>query len=87
LYDDQDKALAWNRVKAEACPTCGTFDDEWLDPETKRYLDPPPYEVVRHTCPGCMSMDEEREGIEQEKADTRGLMLRLHRWDPLEHDY
>lgn len=51
--DDSELALAWKRVQAERCNSCGTFKDEWEDDR---------FAYIAHTwvCPGCENIENER---------------------------
>lgn len=71
--------------QGEVCPDCGTIDEEWRDPRTKRILDVPPYEVVPHECAGCVVVDEAVEQAKEKKTPTPGLHFRLRRTDPLDY--
>ncbi len=50
--DDRDKALAYQRWRAEVCPQCGTRESDWVDDE---------WAYVTHTwhCKGCELLDTE----------------------------
>ncbi len=50
--DDRDKAKAYLLSQREACPRCRTRDEDWLD-EEGHFHDPPLFEPVVHSCPGC----------------------------------
>jgi hypothetical protein len=81
--EDQDAALAYEQYENELCPSCGTLDEEWRDPETKKPYKVPPYEVESHRCAGCQAMGKARTLIP--KDDTDGVFLRMRRYDPIEH--
>lgn len=73
--DDQDKALAYRREHALACSGCGTRRDEWEHLERDEDGDPLlPYLSVRHTCPGCLALEEERAQVAQ---DAKGVKVGL----------
>ena len=63
------------RNKADACPGCGSHDDEWWD-DKRRPVDPPPYEVKGHLCLVCKAMDEFK-AQDQIKKSASGLHMRL----------
>ena len=69
-------------MKAEACPDCGTFHDEWID-EDGRLINPPPYVVEDYSCPGCEGIDKVQTQMREAKKDTSGKKLHLARFDPL----
>jgi len=54
--DDQDKALAYMRAKAEICTTCGTRQAEW-DEDRYAYIG----EMKR--CVGCELLEMEQENV------------------------
>lgn len=52
LPDDTDKALAYEKAAAEACPNCLTRHEDWFDDDGRKY-DPPLLEAVTRHCEGC----------------------------------
>jgi hypothetical protein len=50
--EDRDKAKAYELSQREACPRCGTREDDWTDDEGELH-DPPLIEPVVHRCEGC----------------------------------
>ena len=71
--------------KQDICPKCGTIDEEWRDPETKRLLEIPPYKAELHACAGCEEMEETWKEAEQNEVPKAGLSLRMTRTDPLDY--
>jgi hypothetical protein len=69
--DDQDKAMAYEVYKRTVCHKCGTIPEDWIDHETGRELDDPPFEPVTRYCQGCATMEDAREEI---PADRRSLI-------------
>lgn len=65
--DDQDKAMAWQRLQAAECSGCGTRADEW-EADPLAYLG----DIV--SCPGCVALDQERDNVPE---GTKGVRLRL----------
>lgn len=61
--EDRDKAIAYERHLLERCPNCGTFYEDWRDPETKKWLEEPRYQPVAKRCPGCEVLGEARDEI------------------------
>jgi hypothetical protein len=74
--DDQDKALAWQRVQMLACPHCGTFDDQWVDEQGRR-IDPPPFEPVAHMCHGCADKAAFADDLREDRSSMNGITVRL----------
>lgn len=54
--EDQDKALAFLRAKAELCPDCGTRGADWD-------ADRDAWRGNTKRCLGCVAVEGEREGI------------------------
>jgi len=50
------------------CSGCGTYREEWMDPETGRPLEPPPYAPEELRCVGCLTLAERREVIGSEEG-------------------
>lgn len=84
--DDQDKALAWQRLRAAACPSCGTFVDEWVDPETGRIVAEQPYVAEAVRCYGCAERDAVAGEIRKAGGDLDGVRVRLRPFDPERDD-
>jgi hypothetical protein len=75
LDDDQDKVSAWLRARHEICPRCGTAESDWIDPQTKRYLEVPKWEPLTYRCPGCVEVERVREEVP--KGSTAGVRVVL----------
>ncbi len=73
--DDQDKVIAYLIREGERCRTCGTFPDLWIDPETKRTVEPPPYHLHTLRCQGCVTIAKEEDMAMNEK----GIFMRFER--------
>ena len=59
--DDQDKAIAFNRAKAEVCDRCGSRESDWVDPDRPgRLLERPPLTPFAHKCHGCAEIEQYR---------------------------
>jgi hypothetical protein len=75
--DDQDKALAYMRAKAELCPACGTREAEWQE-DFDAYI----ADVER--CKGCERLEMTRAEVQQ-AGDVAGkgikVVLRRPDWD------
>lgn len=54
--EDQDKALAFVRAKAELCPECGTREHDWQQ-------DPDAWRSNNRRCKGCEVLEIERGNI------------------------
>ena len=78
--EDQDKAIAWQRLLAFRCASCGTFADEWVDERGMR-LDPPPFEPVAHICHGCADREAFAADLREERANVDGVTIRLRPFD------
>lgn len=76
--EDQDKAIAWHRLQSAACSRCGTFSDEWIQPDGRTVPDAP-YEAVPVRCHGCAEIDAVNRELNAAKADTDGVTVRLRR--------
>lgn len=75
-WSASDAALAtayerWLRIEeAERCPSCGTRDSDWIDPETKRMVDGDPWEAQTRVCYGCKTVAEARAMLPDGEAST-----------------
>lgn len=71
--DDQDKALAWMRLRASTCGLCGTRQEEW---------DEDPFAYVGHSwrCPGCEVTEREKANIPEDAGHGIhvGIIPRSH---------
>jgi hypothetical protein len=75
--DDRWFAIAYERLLRERCAHCGTFDDEWIDPETKQARGLPPYESKAVKCWGCNEIEEELKDLRNRGGDRAGVFVRL----------
>lgn len=73
--DDQDKTLIYLMRESGRCSGCGTFIDEWIDPNEGKPLDPPPYVPEALRCMGCLTLSELRE----ESGSEEGVYMRFVR--------
>lgn len=70
--DDQDKALAYRRWKAEECPGCGTRKSKW---DADRFA----YVAQTERCLGCELISMEHENVPKgEKGIRIFLVLRSY---------
>jgi hypothetical protein len=83
LWTDADraKAIAYRRETARVCPSCGTKDDDWIDPDTHRPYDPPQWEPTVHTCFGCGEVARLRRALPKD-ASENGTTVRVAPYDP-----
>lgn len=67
----------------EPCPSCGTRDEEWRDPKTKRPHDPPPYVAEGRRCIGCAERTREAESLVDSRTGRLepGVTVHLRRWN------
>jgi hypothetical protein len=73
--EDQDKALAWNRVQSSLCPGCRTRRDLWREHD---HTDPP-YMGQIDQCPGCQMLEQERRNIpEGTEGYTSAYLVEKH---------
>lgn len=78
---DQDKALAYEREVASLCQSCGTREQDWVDPETERPWYPPKWEAVPYACPGCDEMARRRRSLPDDAA-AKGVIVHAAPFDP-----
>lgn len=64
---DQDKALAYLRHKAQACPDCGTRQEDW-DENDNAYIGD------LYHCEGCARVAQEQDNIPE---GSKGMHIRL----------
>ena len=76
--EDQDKVIEYLIFEGRRCNRCGTFAEEWLDPTTKRPIDPPPYDIDSTRCLGCVELDRVQEYMG--KDNHSGLYFHLVPW-------
>lgn len=74
LDEDQDKVAAWLELQRAICPRCGTAEDDWIDPDTKQYLEQPKWEAVPFRCHGCAEVEQAQQGV---PGDQRGVRIVL----------
>lgn len=68
--DDQDKALAFMRYRAEHCPGCGTTRGDWDK-------DPDAFIADVEICPGCQRIEQENDNAPAKKKGAKvGLLPR-----------
>lgn len=79
--EDRDKARAVEIHLRSRCPECGTFDDDWRDPVTRRALAEPRWMPTSHRCEGCRTIAEERADIPD---GEKGVFVGLIPWVDLE---
>lgn len=66
--------------EAARCPNCGTFPNDWIDPEDGTQMEPPPLEVKTIKCYGCIDLEDTREvqkgakGLHHHFGPWTGLM-------------
>lgn len=63
--------------RERVCQACGTTDEDWLDPETKRVLDDPPYEAVVERCYGCAELAGLQKQIPDGQSGVRVMLARV----------
>lgn len=65
--DDQDKALAYLRAKAELCAECSTREKDWVQDR---------FAFIANTkqCPGCEATEMERNNIPE---NAKGIKVFL----------
>ena len=61
--EDQDKALAFLRVRAETC-ACGTRREEW---DNDRFA----FVAESYTCPGCEVLEMEHDNIDKDRKGVK----------------
>jgi hypothetical protein len=67
--DDQDKALAYQRLKARSCPSCGTLPEDWEEDEDA-------YVGWHDNCSGCAALERERENnVNDNEKGVRFFLL------------
>ncbi len=72
--DDQDKAVAYARYKAESCPQCGTRDSEWDPAEGgDRFA----YRAVEHICAGCQTRGDLERALQDRGDEQSGRYIVL----------
>lgn len=77
--EDQDKVIEYLVYEGRRCHRCGTFPDDWIDPVTKRPIDPPPHVVDSTRCHGCAALDNMQEMVG--KGPHRGLYFHMIPWE------
>lgn len=83
LESDRDFAVEFEAYQRGVCRSCGTRDEEWRDPETKREKDPPPYVAEPIRCAGCVAVaDATKEVRRSLHGDAAGVAVFLRAWDP-----
>ncbi len=86
LDDDQDKVVAWLRARHEVCSQCGTAEADWVDPVTRRYLDPPKWETTTYRCPGCVEVERARAELPKGAEGVRVMLVPMRDDDEEEDD-
>lgn len=71
--DDQDKAIGWTLDQRKKCGQCGSYPDDWMDPETKIPHHPPPMFAHSFTCMGCVTIEREAEEARKALKDSPQL--------------
>ncbi len=75
--DDRDKALAWQELDRQSCPSCGTRAEEW-NPEHGGH--PRAYAAEHTSCDGCAAIDRAHDSKDFE--GLRGHKIRLRARTP-----
>ena len=77
---DRDKALWYQRRKAETCPSCGTHPDDW-DPDKGGH--PNAWIPADHHCKGCqrleMAREQQTKRAEKGEKPLKGTTITLRR--------
>lgn len=73
---DQEKAIEYERYLAAICPECGTTNDDWIDPTTRRPLLPPLWEPWPERCQGCAARAKMQRTL-PDGPDGDGLRVRI----------
>lgn len=68
---------AYLRLERELCPRCGTSEGDWVDPVTRKYLDPPKWEAETRRCWGCAEMEAVEKTVPR---GERGVRIVLVPW-------
>lgn len=75
MDEDQDKVTAYLRLERELCPRCGTAEADWVDPQTKRYLDPPKWEADTRRCFGCSELEALQKEVPGSERGVRVILV------------
>lgn len=75
LDDDQDKVTAWLLQERRTCNRCGSTEEDWIDPVTKRLLDAPQWQPEVLRCHGCAALEAKREEIPERERGTRVVLM------------
>jgi hypothetical protein len=71
--EDQDAAIAYilhvRSEEASRCQSCGTREEDWVDPDSKRTYPFPQYEAVNELCYGCQALYRSRDDIQSEERE------------------
>jgi hypothetical protein len=79
---DRDKAMAYERLLAEACPKCGTLREDWVGDDGIPLAEPILAAVARH-CYGCDEVERVQEYIPKK---MRGAYVAIIPFDDMDED-
>lgn len=72
--EDQGKALAHLLHKANQCPRCGQFPEDWIDEEGRLRI-PTPKIAQTVACNACSVVQDRQKMIEKENQDSTFVIL------------
>jgi hypothetical protein len=75
LDDDQDKVVAYLDYRRRLCPDCGTAEEDWIDPVTRRLKDEPTWEATTEQCFGCVTLARELETVPGREKGVRAFLI------------
>ena len=78
LDEDQDKVLAFLSYERSLCPECGTAEEDWIDPVTRRLRDEPMWEATTVQCHGCVELARELEFVPDHERGVRAYLIPFH---------
>lgn len=74
---DQDKALAYMRLKDITCSKCGTIEEDWWEFDefgNRRLKQPLAYRPTMRRCEGCEMVEHEQTKV---PAEEKGVYIHL----------
>lgn len=77
---DRDKAVAYDELTREECPTCSTLAEDWVD-DRGFPLEQPVYAAVVHTCYGCQEIEHIRSKIPKQLQGSHVVLIPFDQLD------
>lgn len=67
--------MAYLQYQRKLCPDCGTAEEDWIDPVTRRLKDDPAWEATTVQCQGCVELARELETVPEREKGVRAYLV------------